>query len=84
MRREDFNFELPDVLIAQRPADKREGSRLMVVGDRAPYAIGPFSAIVDAFRGDEILVLNDTKVVPARVFGQKSTGGRVEMLFVEQ
>ena len=47
------------------------------------FRIDHFPTIVEQFRGDEILVVNDTKVVPARVLGQKTTGGRVEMFFVE-
>ncbi|MEE2788369.1 MAG: tRNA preQ1(34) S-adenosylmethionine ribosyltransferase-isomerase QueA [Myxococcota bacterium] len=83
MRRQDFHFHLPDALIAQRPSEDRTGSQLMVVEGDSPFQIRSFAHVVDAFRGDEILVLNDTKVVPARVFGTKETGGRVEMLFVE-
>ena len=83
MRRQDFHFDLPDELIAQRPTPDRQGSRLMLVGDSAPHRITPFGEIVSQFRGDEILVVNDTRVVPARVKGKKETGGAVELLFVE-
>ena len=83
MRRQDFHFDLPDELIAQRPTPDRQGSRLMLVGETAPHRITPFCEIVSQFRGDEILVVNDTRVVPARVKGKKETGGAVELLFVE-
>lgn len=82
MRREDFHFDLPEALIAERPAAVRGGSRLMQVPLEGAPTIGPFSEILDAFRGDELLVVNDSRVVPARVWGQKPTGGRVEMLVV--
>jgi len=83
MLRSDFSFHLPDDLIAQRPSTTRGGSRLMTVALDGPPEISPFADIVDRFRGDEILVVNDTRVVPARVFGQKPTGGAVEVFVVE-
>ena len=83
MRRQDFHYELPEELIAQQPADRRDGSRLMVVPHTGQPSVGPFNQIADAFRGDEILVLNDTRVVPARIGGQKETGGRIEFFFLE-
>lgn len=83
MLRSDFDFHLPDELIAQRPAETRAGSRLMTVPHDGPPAIAPFPTIVEQFRGDEVLVVNDTRVVPARLFGQKPTGGAVEVLVVE-
>lgn len=78
----DFSFHLPDELIAQRPAPHRGESRLMQIHTEGPATIGPFSDILDAFRGDELLIVNDSRVVPARIFGQKPTGGRVEMLVI--
>jgi S-adenosylmethionine:tRNA ribosyltransferase-isomerase len=83
MRRSDFHFDLPEHLIAQRPAPERTASRLMTVPLDGPATIGAFAAITEAFRGDEVLVLNDTRVVPARVHGQKATGGAVEVLVTE-
>lgn len=83
MLRSDFDFDLPDDLVAQRPPATRGGSRLMTVPLAGPPAITPFAAIVDRFRGDEVLVVNDTRVVPARLFGHKPTGGAVEVLVVE-
>lgn len=84
MKRTDFSFDLPAELIAQQPASRRDGSRLMWLDATASYPITPFSRIVDAFEGGEVLVLNDTRVVPARFYGQKETGGRVEVFFVER
>ncbi len=83
MRRDDFHFELPDRLIAQRPTDARDGSLLMDVRGDGTSSIKPFPSIVEQFNGDEVLVLNDTRVIPARVQGRKSTGGAVEFFFLE-
>jgi S-adenosylmethionine:tRNA ribosyltransferase-isomerase len=83
VRRQDFHFELPAELIAQRPSERRGGSRLMRVPLEGERRIEPFAAIVEAFRGDELLIINDTQVVPARVRGAKPTGGAVEVFFVE-
>ncbi len=82
MRKQDFDYPLPERLIAQRPSEERGGSRLMTVPPQGPPEIGPFAAVLDAFRGDEVLVLNDTRVVPARVRGAKETGGAVEVFVV--
>jgi S-adenosylmethionine:tRNA ribosyltransferase-isomerase len=80
----DFSFTLPDELIARYPASERDGSRLMVL-DRISAARTEviFSQITEWLRPDDLLVLNDTKVIPARLFGQKQTGGRVEIFLVE-
>lgn len=84
MWRQDYQFELPESLIARRPPVVRGDSRLMVLpgGDGAPE-IRPFERLLDAFRGDEVLVLNDTRVVPARVRGRKASGGAVELFVVD-
>ncbi len=79
----DFDFELPEDLIAQRPSEQRGGSRLMCLKPDHEAEFMPFAKIIDAFQGNEVLVLNDTRVVPARLYGQKATGGRVEVFFLE-
>ncbi|MEE2756972.1 MAG: tRNA preQ1(34) S-adenosylmethionine ribosyltransferase-isomerase QueA [Myxococcota bacterium] len=84
MKRQDFDFELPEHLIAQRPTQRRDGSLLMSVAPTGQTDVGPFARIPDLFSGDEILVVNDTRVVPARVRGEKSTGGQIELFFLEQ
>ena len=84
MQVDDFDFELPPHLIAQRPSVRRGESRLMSVSEAGVPSFSSFSKIVDAFRGDEVLVVNDTRVVPARLIGHKPTGGRVEVFFLEQ
>ena len=78
-RRQDFYFELPDALIAQHPAPVRTASRLLVLGE-AGMEDRRFSDIVDYLRPGDLLVFNDTRVMPARLYGQKTTGGKVEIL----
>jgi S-adenosylmethionine:tRNA ribosyltransferase-isomerase len=80
----DFSFTLPDELIARYPVSERDGSRLMVL-DRASAMRTEvvFSQITEWLKPDDLLVLNDTKVIPARLFGQKQTGGRVEIFLIE-
>lgn len=84
MNTADFDFELPEALIAQHPAARRDGSRMMVVhadsGDVSHQSILEFPHLIES--GDA-LVVNNTQVIPARTFGCKETGGRVECLFVE-
>ncbi len=85
MRFRDFNYELPPELIAQAPAPRRDASRLMVL-DRAERTVREtvFSGIVDLFRAGDLLVLNDTMVIPARLQGRKESGGRVEVFLVRK
>ena len=84
MQVDDFDFELPSHLIAQRPSLHRGESRLMSVSKEGEPSFSSFSKIIDAFNGNEVLIVNNTKVVPARIIGQKPTGGRVEVFFLEQ
>ncbi|HID00636.1 MAG TPA: tRNA preQ1(34) S-adenosylmethionine ribosyltransferase-isomerase QueA [Piscirickettsiaceae bacterium] len=78
-RRQDFYFELPEALIAQHPAPERTASRLLVLG-QAGVEDRRFSDIVDYLRPGDLLVFNDTRVMPARLYGRKASGGKVEML----
>ncbi len=76
----DFSYDLPERLIAQFPTDQRVDSRLLkVMRDRA-LEESRFASIVNEFREGDLLVLNNTKVIPARVFGKKDTGGKLEIL----
>ena len=78
----DFDFDLPSSLIAQRPSTQRGGSKLLISPyDRATQIID-FKDIVSLFNGDELLIVNDTQVVPARMLGQKKSGGKVEVFFL--
>lgn len=79
----DYDFELPKELIAQEPRGRRDESRLLVL-DRKSGAVEHriFSDIAEYVRPGDCVVVNGTKVVPARLFAKKATGGRVELLFI--
>ncbi|TVP83884.1 MAG: tRNA preQ1(34) S-adenosylmethionine ribosyltransferase-isomerase QueA [Thioalkalivibrio sp.] len=79
MRVADFDYALPGELIAQRPLPERAGARLLVLEDAGP-ADARMRDIVGLLRPGDLLVLNDTRVIPARLLGRKATGGRVEVL----
>jgi len=85
MRFSDFDYVLPPELIAQAPADRRDASRLMLL-DREEGILGEtvFSGIVDLFQSGDLLVLNDTRVIPARLLGNKESGGRIEVFLVRR
>ena len=86
MKLSDFDYELPPDRIAQVPLQRRDASRLMVVDrKRRELQHTSFSEIGDYLPESALLVLNDTKVIPARLIGNKSqTGGRIELLLVEE
>ncbi|MDB5744832.1 MAG: S-adenosylmethionine--tRNA-ribosyltransferase-isomerase [Polaromonas sp.] len=75
----DFDFTLPDELIAQHPAAERSGSRLLD-GRGGSIADRRFADLPELLQPGDLLVFNDTKVVKARLFGQKASGGRLELL----
>jgi S-adenosylmethionine:tRNA ribosyltransferase-isomerase len=77
----DYAFDLPEELIAQQPAATRDASRLLHVG--ATLGDHRFPDIVDLLPRDAVIVANDTRVIPARILGNKDTGGNVELLFME-
>ena len=81
MKKSDFHYELPPELIAQAPLPERSASRLLVVppGD-APFADRGIRDLPELLQPGDLLVFNDTRVIPARLFGQKASGGRVEIL----
>ncbi|MGE0082752.1 MAG: tRNA preQ1(34) S-adenosylmethionine ribosyltransferase-isomerase QueA [Thiohalomonadaceae bacterium] len=81
MRRSDFHFDLPPGLIAQAPAAQRSASRLLVL-DGASGAVEDhrFQDLASLLRAGDLLVFNDTRVIPARLFGRKESGGQVEVL----
>ncbi len=79
MRTEDFNFDLPDDLIAQFPPAVRSASRLLrIVGDNLTDK--SFTDLPEYLRAGDVLVFNDTRVIKARLYGQKASGGQVELL----
>jgi S-adenosylmethionine:tRNA ribosyltransferase-isomerase len=78
MKLADFSYELPSELIAQRPLATRSASRLLHVADGLHDRM--FAELPSLLRTGDLLVFNDTRVIPARVFGHKPTGGQVEIL----
>ena len=78
MKLSDFDFDLPNALIAQYPSEKRTYSRLLVVQDN--FINATFSQLGKFLKPKDLLILNDTKVIPARLFGRKDSGGKVEIL----
>ena len=85
MKTKDFYYDLPEELIAQTPVEPRDASRLMTL-DKTTGAIGHyhFRDIVDLLREGDCLILNDSRVLPARIYGVKEdTGAHVEFLLLE-
>jgi S-adenosylmethionine:tRNA ribosyltransferase-isomerase len=81
MRVADFSFELPDSLIARHPLAERHGSRLLVLdGPSGALDHRQFIDLPGYLRPGDLMVFNNTRVIPARVFGQKASGGKLEML----
>ena len=85
MKTSDFDYDLPEELIAQTPVEPRDSSRLMVL-DRATSAIthARFTDIGQFLRPSDLLVVNDTRVLPARLRARKPTGGAVEVLMLHR
>ena len=83
MKVSEFNYNLPEELIAQTPIEKRDESRLMIL-DRNKKTIEhkKFKDIIDYLQPGDVLVRNNTKVIPARLYGQKETGAKVEFLLL--
>jgi len=85
MKVSEFDYELPKELIAKFPAEPRDSSRLLVLNRRTgqiEHRI--FRDIVNYLKPGDVLVLNDTKVIPARLYGELPTGGKVELLLIRQ
>lgn len=81
MRVSDFSFKLPEALIARYPKTERTASRLMTLnGDSGAITDGVFTDIVAQLNPGDLLVFNNTRVIPARMFGQKASGGKIEVL----
>ncbi|EXB04149.1 tRNA preQ1(34) S-adenosylmethionine ribosyltransferase-isomerase QueA [Acinetobacter baumannii] len=80
MQLSDFSFELPDELIARYPLETRSASRLLHLDAKGQYHDHMFTDIIDLFEEGDLLVLNDTKVMKARLKGKRATGGAIEIL----
>lgn len=81
MRTQDFDFYLPSELIAQYPAEKRSGSRLLHLdGQSGNLTDSNFVALAQWLNPNDLIVFNDTRVIKARLFGQKATGGAIEVM----
>jgi S-adenosylmethionine:tRNA ribosyltransferase-isomerase len=80
MQRTDFHFDLPQELIAQRPTATRSASRMLVLDGSGSQRDLQFRDFPSLLNPTDLLVFNDTRVIPARVFGVKESGGRVEIL----
>lgn len=81
MRVSDFHFDLPDTLIARHPLAQRRASRLLALdGPTGTLANRQFADLLDYLRPGDLMVFNNTRVIPARLFGRKATGGQLEIL----
>ncbi|MBV8802785.1 MAG: tRNA preQ1(34) S-adenosylmethionine ribosyltransferase-isomerase QueA [Gammaproteobacteria bacterium] len=81
MRLDDFNYQLPEELIARYPLPQRSSSRLLCLNKQNGFVSHKkFTDLIDFLLPNDLLVFNDTRVIPARLFGFKQTGGRVEVL----
>jgi S-adenosylmethionine:tRNA ribosyltransferase-isomerase len=80
-----FDYHLPQERIAQTPVEPRSASRLMVINRQTgQISHHPFTAIVELLQAGDILIANDSRVIPARLFGHKRSGGKVEILLLKQ
>lgn len=84
MKTADYDFTLPEELIAKRPAEKRDGSRLLVLHKDGRTEHKSFSALPAYLNEGDMLLLNNTRVFPARLAGRKPTGGKLDMLLVKE
>ena len=80
----DFDYNLPEDLIAQMPADKRENSKMLVLNrENKTIKHKHFYDIVECIDSNTLLILNNTKVLPARLYGTKDTGAKIEVFLLE-
>jgi S-adenosylmethionine:tRNA ribosyltransferase-isomerase len=81
MKASDFDYELPEQLIAQKPLEQRTASRMLVLDpQQGSIQDDQFSSLEDYLKPEDLLIFNDTRVFPARLFGHKESGGKVEVL----
>jgi S-adenosylmethionine:tRNA ribosyltransferase-isomerase len=85
MKLKDFDYHLPEELIAQHPCGLRDCSRMMVIKRKSEEVeCKIFQTLPEYFKKGDVLVINDTKVIPARLIGKKETGGMIEMLLLSR
>ncbi len=81
MQVSDFHFDLPDELIARYPQPERTASRLLQLnGNSGELTDGTFKDVLDQVQPGDLMVFNNTRVIPARIFGRKASGGKLEVL----
>ena len=81
MKTRDFHYDLPEQLIAKKPCEIRSQSRLLhYARDTKVITHRQFDQLIELVSADDLLIFNDTRVIPARLYGEKSTGGKVEIL----
>jgi len=81
MKKSDFTYLLPDSLIAQKPLAERDASRLLCMDKNSGHLTDrQFTDFIDLINDRDLLVFNDTKVIPARLYGKKQSGGKIEIL----
>jgi S-adenosylmethionine:tRNA ribosyltransferase-isomerase len=81
MKKSDFTYQLPDSLIAQKPLAERDASRLLCMDKNTGHITDrQFTDFIDLINDNDLLVFNDTKVIPARLYGKKQSGGKIEIL----
>ena len=82
---DEFTYRLPERLIAQEPCPERDGSRMMIVRRKAgSIDLSNFQALPGHLKKGDVLVINDSKVIPARLYGRKDTGGVIEILLLSR
>lgn len=79
-----YTYQLPQQLIAQSPAEPRDSSRLLIVDSRREYTHATFRDLPNWLKPGDLLVLNNTRVIPARLYGHKTTGSQLEILLIEE
>ncbi len=85
MKVSDFNYDLPEELIAQHPYDKRDEARLMVINKNTQTIEHKvFKNVIEYLEPGDCLVINNTKVLPARLYGKKDTGAKIEFLLLKR
>ena len=85
MKLSDFDYNLPKELIAQYPLKERDSARLLVLGrEKLTLEHRVFKDIPDYLREGDLIVLNDTKVLPSRLHGKRNSGGKVEVLLLNR